>query len=276
MKTYTLEELRLAQAKGCRIQMQLLDESWVTPDETLQEIFSHHMPLRIHPADEWKARLPRLKEGSEWHRNDFTNEMLEGGYRPLLLGELWIKGDQIMRTKGVWHEAGKNEWGSEDLLGAVADAETVPCRTNRLVPPEFLHPDELAKHEAAQAPDFGEPWHPSYSKGSEDKKNEWVFEARSNDYRTRIIACVNALRGVPDPAEFVRQAKEMREAIKLAHEAFAKFLAENDSDLGAIDTSPTASCPICTHGVTPAKFDKGPCPYHAALVANSDLKKFLP
>jgi hypothetical protein len=39
-----------------------------------------------------------------------------------------------------------------------------------------------------------------------DDKNEADF--------SRIISCVNALRGVPDPAEFVRQARENAEILK--------------------------------------------------------------
>ena len=145
MKTYTIEELRLAQAKSCRIQIQLLDESWLTPDEPLQELLSHHLPIRIHPADEWKARRP--------------------------------------------------------------------------IPGEFLHESELAKQpEAAQAPDFGEPWQPSCEMIF-DRDGDYVAEFQppfhdSSKVAARAIACTNALAGVPNPAEFVRQAKE--NAAKLA------------------------------------------------------------
>jgi hypothetical protein len=189
MKTYTIEELRLAQAKGCRIE--IYDTTVKDWSQLLCPVELVRSPAncRIHPADEWKARLPRLKEGAEWACDG--NEHTNLGCRPYIVGEL-IEGMTSLR-------AFKGTDGRIDLP----------------IPPEFLHPDELAKQpEAAQATDFGEPWHPSYSKGSEDKENDWVFEARSNDYRTRIIACVNALRGVPDPAEFVRQAKENAEILK--------------------------------------------------------------
>jgi hypothetical protein len=36
-----------------------------------------------------------LVAGEQWHRGDFTLEMLHGGYRPLLLGERGHGGDQF-------------------------------------------------------------------------------------------------------------------------------------------------------------------------------------
>ncbi len=69
-----------------------------------------------------------------------------------------------------------------------------------------------------QAPDFGEPWEPSYEMLF-DRDGDYVGEFQppfhnSSEVVARAIACVNALAGIPDPAEFVRQAKEMREAVK--------------------------------------------------------------
>lgn len=188
MKTYTLEELRLAQAKGCKIEgADAIGQWWPLPNNDLNNAIGVYSTFRIHPADEWKARLPRLKEGAEWCCSPWTSR--SDDLRPAIVGENFPK--RITVKQGEYH------------------------LTDAPIPPEFLHPDELAKQpKAAQAHDFGEPLHPSYSKGSEDKENEWVFEARSNEYRTRIIACVNALSGVPDPAEFVRQAMEMRETMK--------------------------------------------------------------
>ena len=266
MKTYPLKELRLAQAKGCRIEI-LVDGVWMELKNP--EFKEPDDVCRIHPADEWKARLPRLKEGAEWHRNDFTNEMLEGGYRPLLKGETARHGDNGRGFRDI-------EW-----LDVIGDGK-IDCdpdyyfRTRRPVPPEFLHPDELAKQpEAApenlcpcsfphqphdycdgspahtrkssqQVPDFGEPWALNAlnvslgDTGDYEGQIEILSRKRvvtrfyapvdenENDFN-RIIACVNALAGVSDPAEFVRQAKEMREAIMEAHnemEASKMFSAD--------------------------------------------------
>jgi hypothetical protein len=207
-KTHTLEELHLAQAKGCKIEgADAIGQWW---------------PLRIHHADEWKACLPRLKDGAEWHRNDFTNEMLEGGYRPLLHGEVIEEVDEFC-YKGIW-EKYNIRTSSSVWIGWPCLAHYTHQRTRRPVPPEFLHPDELAKQpEAAQAPDFGEPWQP-LCEMIFDRDGDYVAEFQppfhdSSKVAARAIACVNALSGVPDPAEFVRQAKEMKEAIKEAHEA---------------------------------------------------------
>jgi hypothetical protein len=218
MKTYTLEELKAAQAKGCRIEYHD-GEVWqeVPPYITFESISKFKEPLRIHPADEWKARLPRLKEGARWHRDDFTNEMLEGGYRPLALRERWEIGDEILRTEQgapLWVAATKDDW-----VGTLTFRSHAPCRTRRPVPPEFLHPDELAKQsESVQATDFGEPWQPSCEMIF-DRDGDYVAEFQppfhdSSKVAARAIACVNALAGVPDPAEFVRQAKENAEILK--------------------------------------------------------------
>jgi hypothetical protein len=204
MKAYTLEELKAAQAKGCRIEYKDPSGNWV---ECLAKEDDLHIYafLRIHPEDVWKARLPRLKEGAEWacDGNDMPN-----GVRPPVVGE---------------------------VIAGFAMAKGETGFTRRPIPPEFLHPDELAKTwcpmcaaytdhgsgacpqlakqpEAAQAPDFGEPWEPS-GEMIFDHDGDYVaeFQPPFHDSRrvaARAIACVNALRGVRDPAEFVRQAKE--------------------------------------------------------------------
>jgi hypothetical protein len=133
MKTYTIEELRLAQAKRCRIEYASHDWFEIKPSR-LESFYlaDPFRPFRIHPDDEWKARLPRLKEGAKWccDGNGYEKE------RPHIVGE-------ILKKRNVFGRA------------------NVGCRimTTAPVPPEFLHPDELAKQpEAAQAHDFGEPW----------------------------------------------------------------------------------------------------------------------
>jgi hypothetical protein len=155
MKTYTLEELKTAQAKGCRIEYKT--EEGAEWKKAAPLVLAHALvpeyAYRIHPDDEWKARLPRLKEGARWHRDDFTNEMLEGGYRPLLDGEMLERCDEnwIGGVLGWFSSYVGSDMPRHDGLTF--------SRTHRPVPTEFLHPDELAKQpEATQAPDFGEPW----------------------------------------------------------------------------------------------------------------------
>jgi hypothetical protein len=208
MKTHTLEELRLAQAKGCRIEYASHD--WFEIEPSRLESFylaDPFRPFRIHPADEWKARLPRLKEGAEGHRNDFTNEMLEGGYRPLLEGEACEQGDEV-------HLPLQDRWSDSGLdFGARMTSRHLHTRTRRPVPPEFLHPDEPAKKpEAAPAPDFGEPWRIQFNDIRD--RAEYYVTQKAPATAERMVACVNALAGVPDPAEFVRQAREMRTTLE--------------------------------------------------------------
>ena len=120
MKTYTLEELKAAQAKGCRIEWLSLNYNWVTL-KGVPEIINNDCldTFRLHPADVWKARLPRLKEGAEWacDGNDMPN-----GVRPPVVGE---------------------------VIAGFAMAKGETGFTRRPVPPEFLHPDELAKQPEA-------------------------------------------------------------------------------------------------------------------------------
>lgn len=56
-KTHTLEELTLAQAKGCRIEYQDINGNWLPVSDRLDKVITFAC-CRIHPADEWKARRP--------------------------------------------------------------------------------------------------------------------------------------------------------------------------------------------------------------------------
>jgi hypothetical protein len=51
---------------------------------------------RPQPAHEW--RLPDPPPGEQWHRDDWTQDMLPEGYRPLLLGEKPENGDSWFST----------------------------------------------------------------------------------------------------------------------------------------------------------------------------------
>lgn len=49
--------------------------------------------------------------------------------------------------------------------------------------------------------------------------------------------------------------------------ALRRLVRGYDEETGTIDASAEHYCQECTGGLTPAKFDKGPCPYHEALAA---------
>ncbi len=51
------------------------------------------------PAKEW--RLPAPPPGRQWHRTDWTQDMLPEGYRPLLLGEVEQRQDEVL-IDGEW------------------------------------------------------------------------------------------------------------------------------------------------------------------------------
>jgi hypothetical protein len=67
-----------------------------------------------------------------------------------------------------------------------------------------------------QAPDFGEPWRLREANSRTVTIAPGALGADFDlpEHAARAIACTNALRGVPDPAEFVRQAKENAEILK--------------------------------------------------------------
>ena len=56
--------------------------------------------------------------------------------------------------------------------------------------------------------------------------------------RDRIVACVNALAGIPDPAAFVAQAKAVREAAHKSLDQFAYMvkLADDDDRVAYLNT----------------------------------------
>jgi hypothetical protein len=87
----------------------------------------------------------------------------------------------------------------------------------------------------ATAPDWTpEPW---YAHGADIRTNA---DERVNIYdhdpsnRERIVACVNALAGIPDPAAFVKQAKEAAAAVQAERErclAWVEQLIKDNYDI---------------------------------------------
>jgi hypothetical protein len=77
-----------------------------------------------------------LGDGQEWHRNDFTEDMLPDGWRPLLLGEWAEIGDQ---------DAPISNW--KEAYGGFYTKGTIRCRTRRPLPevkkPVPLGPEDV-------------------------------------------------------------------------------------------------------------------------------------
>lgn len=76
--------------------------------------------------------LPEPPAGKSWHRNDFTEDMLPEGWRPLLKGEMPVKGDEV-------HADGSPTW---TVFPADRNPKTGICyegffyRTRRPLPSE--------------------------------------------------------------------------------------------------------------------------------------------
>ena len=73
-----------------------------------------------------------------WHRGDFTAEMLEGGWRPLLDRELG--GGEINYLDGNWHEMDHCQERVE------ASSLCAQCRTRRPLPPPQVETFEAHGH----------------------------------------------------------------------------------------------------------------------------------
>jgi len=72
-----------------------------------------------------------LVPGERWHRTDFTPDMLPEGWRPLMLGEIDQKSDEVLRDTG-WRVLGHCPG---DATGLPTWESTVRCRTRRPLPP---------------------------------------------------------------------------------------------------------------------------------------------
>jgi hypothetical protein len=72
-----------------------------------------------------------LVPGERWHRTDFTPDMLPEGWRPLMMGEIDQKSDEVLRDTG-WRVLGHCPG---DATGLPSWESTVRCRTRRPLPP---------------------------------------------------------------------------------------------------------------------------------------------
>lgn len=90
-----------------------------------------------------KGTVPGFRPliGAErWHRDDFTAEMLDGGYRPLLLDEITPDGDD------AWRDHWKIWQPIEDCSKTGTREYAIPCRTKRPLPPPAVETFEAHGH----------------------------------------------------------------------------------------------------------------------------------
>lgn len=93
--------------------------------------------IKPEPAAPWSIEAHvlqhfgrQLVEGEQWHRADFTQEMLEGGWRPLLYGENCSAGDEYRRASGKFWAAQETHPGKYD-----SNDHWSQHRTKRPLPP---------------------------------------------------------------------------------------------------------------------------------------------
>ena len=142
---------KMAMEQGKRIQRSMPNGQWATA--TTPQWYPH-IEYRVHPDDikpEWK--LPDPPEGEQWHRTDWTQDMLPDGYRPLLLGETDQDGDEC---------DGCGKWQVLYRVNSVTALLSPRCRTTRPLP---VKPDPFAAEKAAfaagkmiQCRDTKKPW----------------------------------------------------------------------------------------------------------------------
>lgn len=101
-------------------------DSWTIDGKYMADSFTPS-DLDLINAPEW--HLPDPPEGYEWHRNDWTEEMLPEGWRPLLLGESVEVGDDVWLNKEYgWNTSANGSSIGRNPLHPFA-------RTRRPLPP---------------------------------------------------------------------------------------------------------------------------------------------
>lgn len=82
----------------------------------------------------WK--LPDPPAGRRWHREDWTQDMLPDGWRPLLLGEKAEQGDEIYPLSG--NDDWKGKWQTDVSWWMAASESMFPSRTRRPLPEPMI------------------------------------------------------------------------------------------------------------------------------------------
>lgn len=90
--------------------------------------------VEIKPQPAWK--LPDPPAGRKWHRDDWTQDMLPDGWRPLLLGEKAEQGDEIYPLAG--NDDWKGKWQTDVSWWAAASESMFPTRTRRPLPESVI------------------------------------------------------------------------------------------------------------------------------------------
>lgn len=102
------KELKEAYVRGEVIQINYREDKaanyWVDIINPIWEF-----PVESYRIKPWE--MPKPPEGKEWHRNDFTKEMLDGGYRPLTNIFIEDEGEYEYSIDGKkWAEVPSSNW----------------------------------------------------------------------------------------------------------------------------------------------------------------------
>lgn len=122
----------------------------------------HDLDLIGFPGEAWK--LPDPPPGQEWHRDDWTEEMLPDGYRPLLLGELPEEGDEVIHSDGLARKQTPSQ------LQYPAASEAARQRTRRPLPDPYA--ELKAAHAAGKVIQFR---HSIGGAWTDGRSFEWVL-----------------------------------------------------------------------------------------------------
>ena len=135
-------------------------------------------PLHYVGSGTWKIRLKpweltgtvnghTLPDGAEWHRQDFTEDMLPAPYRPLMSGE-FIHADDEFDYDQTGRFMSYKDWGDEDAPNCIgAPIPNIPGlyhhRTTRTIKPEPqwlpLGPEDVEPLSMIRRKGEGQSWH---------------------------------------------------------------------------------------------------------------------
>ena len=115
---------KLAFAEGKKIQQRL--KGYLNWSYTDMPLWTSDCEYRIAPEPPWQ--LPAPPAGRQWHRTDWTADMLPDGWRPLLAGEAITHKEQC-RSQRIGAE-----WGPW-MTDGIGRKEDFHFRTRRPLPP---------------------------------------------------------------------------------------------------------------------------------------------
>lgn len=126
------------QKNKCDILAERIEEIINNPGSLESPLYLARKAIDEYRASEWTLGRSinghTLAEGQEWHRNDWTEDMLPEGWRPLLKGEMPTDGTQ---------KFDENKWSQASLQQTTITAEGhMHMRTKRQLP--VLTPAQIA------------------------------------------------------------------------------------------------------------------------------------